>query len=67
MYGLIKEKLERLETSPLLSEGTESYLIAMALITTAAEIIGWNVFIKADDDDDDAHVRAIGIQAPVEE
>lgn len=63
LFGSIKERYEKVTSNPDIphSEGAEAMMLALVLVTKAAELVGWNVFMKADGEGDDASVGALGI------
>jgi hypothetical protein len=53
MFGMIREKWERVTANPELQDAEQKHLMAMVLATTMADILGWNVFVKVDPEDTD--------------
>lgn len=64
VFGTIKEKWDAIKASPTYSEAEVNTLMALTLITTAADLMSWEVFARADGSTADSTVKAVGIVHP---
>lgn len=63
LFGSIRERFKKITSNPDIPypEGADAMMLALVLVTEAAELVGWNVFMRADGDGEDAQVAAIGL------